>query len=166
MSILVKVDQLISNYVSHVTIRFSPSSLKPGHQRAVSDAKIVWLSFWLDLLEPVAKAAGSLVDEEGISGLRLDALSVVDVVFGHCVINLASITDAYSNVLDELFLLLLVVCRSLDLLDLLTEAVFLVKVELDLPVLAFVMLSLLLDATFELQGQPLDFVRELLEGHG
>ena len=96
----------------------------------------------------------------------MDALRVVDVVFGHCVLELASIADAYSNMLDELFLLLLVVCRGLDLLDVLAEAILLVEVELDLPVLALVVLRLLLDAAFELQGQPLDFVGELFEGHG
>ena len=96
----------------------------------------------------------------------MDTLRVIDVVFGHRVLELASIADAYSNMLDELFLLLLVVCRRLNLLDVLAKAILLVEVELYLPVLALVVLSLLLDAALELQGQPLDFVWELFVGHG
>ena len=96
----------------------------------------------------------------------MDTLRVINVVFGHRVLELASIADAYSNMLDELFLLLLVVCRRLNLLDVLAKAILLVEVELYLPVLALVVLSLLLDAALELQGQPLDFVWELFVGHG
>ena len=77
--------------------------------------------------------------------MSLDTLRVIDIVFCHSVLKLARITDAYSNVFNEPFLLLLMVSSGLNLLNLLPKAILFVKVKLYLPVFAFVMLSLLFD---------------------
>ena len=117
------------------------------------------------MLDPVAKPARFLVDEEHVSRLHLHLPRVIDVVLSHCVLYLTSIANTRHEMLNKLALLLFVVSSRLNWLNILTEAILLVKVEPHLPVSALMVLSLLVDRAFNLERNSLYLIRQLFKSH-
>ena len=85
---------------------------------------------------------------------------VVDIVFSHSVLEIEGITNAYSNMLHLLGLLLVVARCGLDLLNFIAEAIVLVKVKLDVAILPQPGVeSLLSDRAFKLLVHIFDLIR-------